>query len=51
MGAMEGVRRQASCAHGVLPEAERLGLARLAHEELALGLDILHPEDNWTGHV
>lgn len=49
MGAMERVRRQASCAHGVVPEAERPGLARLAHAELASGLDILHPEDNWMG--
>ena len=51
MGAMERVRRQASCAHGELPEAERPGLAMLAHAELASGLDILHPEDSWTGHA
>lgn len=49
MGAMEGLRRQASCAQGIFPEAEKLGLGRLAYEDLALGLDILHLEDNWTG--
>ena len=48
---MEGLRRQASFAQGIVPEAEKPGLGRLAHEGLALGLDILHSEDNWTGHV
>jgi len=51
MGAMEGLRRQASCAQGIILEAEKPGLGRLVHEGLALGLDVLHSEDNWTGHV